>query len=171
MDIDLDAIKRRTRLASSAPWGNQTTGLGTVGGVGYWIARDVSTSDREFIVHAREDVPALVKEVESLRAKLTAIGALEPEVMDTWGVVRFTSEQTDLIGELTAEFRPDEQPVRHPSHKWGSVAEDVVYSYHCEACQICACHSPELAAAECPGEVVPDYSPPQRRTVTARKFL
>ena len=46
---------------------------------------------------------------------LTKIADIEPEVIDSWGVVQFTVAQTNAIGHLVAEFRSDEREARAAS--------------------------------------------------------
>ena len=69
---DLDAIRARAEAATEGPWeaealeGNIVTPTqGTIVEVYSW-----TDADAEFIAHAREDVPALLAEVEQLRAEL-----------------------------------------------------------------------------------------------------
>lgn len=84
--IDLDAIEARATAATNGPWR-----AGSVAAEGkVWCPCDPSpvlgagerclvslslayphTADREFIAHAREDVPALVAEIRRLRTELT----------------------------------------------------------------------------------------------------
>lgn len=75
MSLDIEAIKKRMNAATPPPWrlGEQT----------YWDPNIVHSpprepyegtfvriEDAEFIAHARLDVPALVREVERLRAAI-----------------------------------------------------------------------------------------------------
>ncbi len=64
---DLDAIEARTAAATPGPWTAQ----------GYpYIAGPMK--DRRFIAHARTDVPAMAREIRSLRANaLALVGACE----------------------------------------------------------------------------------------------
>jgi hypothetical protein len=82
--LDLDAIRARADAATPGPWMHAThtgrkDGVSLVGqiskrGTGQAVAvladSDVRqrAKDAEFVAHAREDVPALVAEVERLRA-------------------------------------------------------------------------------------------------------
>lgn len=84
MTVDLDAIRARADAASPYPWlaatdNGRKNGIGIVGqlskrGTGQAIAvfagpnSSQRNADAEFTAHAREDVPALVAEVERLRA-------------------------------------------------------------------------------------------------------
>lgn len=80
--LDLAPIKARTEAATDAPWhpvdlrhqrGGQIRIFPKRGG---WIIANVLAkgdnpdADAEFVAHAREDIPALIAEVESLRAIL-----------------------------------------------------------------------------------------------------
>lgn len=91
-EINIEAIRQRTEAACPGPWqkynGNEGTEyapLWAVANDAYhnppanedepWIAVDVHTgieADAEFIAHARQDIPALIAEVERLRARLAA---------------------------------------------------------------------------------------------------
>ncbi len=47
-------------------------------------------------------------ELETAYAILNAIGKIDPEVIDTWGDVRFTSGQTNNIGHMVLPYRDDD---------------------------------------------------------------
>ena len=93
-DLDLEAIRARADAATAGPWRHVETGYGEsvevddgMDGAQLFIETNGITyawngNNAEFITHAREDVPALVDEVESLRAKLTAVEALTGPVLD-----------------------------------------------------------------------------------------
>lgn len=89
--LDLEAIKKRAEAATPGPWffdANGDFGISTkADAAGSWtvivcgmldehdqIFEDtypIGTSfDGEFIAHAREDIPALIAEVERLQAKV-----------------------------------------------------------------------------------------------------
>ena len=88
--LDLDAIEARVNAATPGPWwveqvgdfGDKSAVIECVRWRGYLntlhLGEDTPTA--EFIAHAREDVPALVAEVRSLRAKVAAVEAVE----DSW---------------------------------------------------------------------------------------
>lgn len=76
----LDAIQRRVDSATSGPWGCYGDGAHEVFNAGEYSDGDPGEviaavidkrSDAVFIAEAREDVPALLAEVERLRARLT----------------------------------------------------------------------------------------------------
>jgi hypothetical protein len=83
MTLDLDAIRARADAASPYPWlaatdNGRKNGIGIVGqlskrGTGQAIAvfaepnSTQRNADAEFTAHAREDIPALIAEVERLR--------------------------------------------------------------------------------------------------------
>jgi len=84
--IDLNALKARLAGATAGPWYMQPNDL-----IGGWCVRTVDTppsegpgevasfireEDAVFMAHARVDLPALVAEIEQLRAKIKALHAL-----------------------------------------------------------------------------------------------
>lgn len=86
--IDLNAIKARLAAATDGPWYLQPNDL-----IGGWCVRTVDTppsegpgevadfireEDAALIAHARADLPALVAEVEHLRATVSALRASVP---------------------------------------------------------------------------------------------
>jgi hypothetical protein len=86
-EIDLDAIRRRVPDVYTGPWTVQT---GDPGDDNWYVAYatdnplaglvatvpDYGANLAEFIAHAREDVPALIAEVERLRTALAAVESL-----------------------------------------------------------------------------------------------
>lgn len=74
-DQDLDRLEALANAATKGPWtliggGEYVTGVGVV------VAPDdggVTPEDAEFIAHARTDVPALIAEVERLRAQIERV--------------------------------------------------------------------------------------------------
>ena len=91
-ELDLDAIRARAEAATPGPWEPDTSVRGdcvvwgpdgqfllTQQAEPHWlpdangaprqVAFDVDRRDCEFIAHAREDIPALLAEIERLRAK------------------------------------------------------------------------------------------------------
>ena len=74
----LNAIKERAAKATPGPWyHNRHNEITTPNGAR--LAQTVTGLDAEFIATAREDVPALVAEVERLRAELADIIAVATE--------------------------------------------------------------------------------------------
>ena len=78
---DLDAIQARVDAAQPGPWTlHGTSTLYMNGHAAFFLRRDGKPgqiltlsgfpADAEFIAHAREDVPALLAEVERLQAEL-----------------------------------------------------------------------------------------------------
>ena len=66
----LNEIKERAEKATSGPWDMQddlfvVEGDGLI--LGDMVAKATSEADAKFIAHAREDIPALVAEVERLQ--------------------------------------------------------------------------------------------------------
>lgn len=94
MTLDLDPIKAREAAATPGPWGESpkqpdavislapgATRRGTFdydyGGA--FIGESMLRADRAFVCAARTDVPALLAEVERLRAQLAACPVDHPE--------------------------------------------------------------------------------------------
>jgi|GEM_PF-6349123 len=72
-DLDLKAIKERCEAATGGEWhpgDDDYTIISVIDGVQYVICERVDRGDADFIAHAREDVPALVAEIERLRDEL-----------------------------------------------------------------------------------------------------
>lgn len=75
--LDLEAIKARCEAATPGPWVN-TGGRfpkingGPIGGCDVATLFFADGADAAFIAHAREDVPALVAEVERLQKAVAA---------------------------------------------------------------------------------------------------
>jgi hypothetical protein len=77
--VDVDAVRSRLNAADQQSWyrhgADVRTGAGTVvflgrdGGAG---VREQADRDAELVVHCREDLRALIEEVEALRAVLAA---------------------------------------------------------------------------------------------------
>ena len=73
MSVDLKAIKTRYEAATPGPWVPEHYSLDdweiipVARGQDYGIC---GQSDAEFIAHAREDIPALIVEIERLRDAL-----------------------------------------------------------------------------------------------------
>lgn len=99
-DEQLAAIEQRVLAASPAPWtqedwsgrlrdaNNQSLCAADSEGTDAGLLRD---KDRDFVIGAREDVPALLAEVRRLRAERDEVEALLPAVL------RFVKKET---GEL-----------------------------------------------------------------------
>ena len=81
MSIDLEAINARTLAASPGPWIRERSGVIIEIQSGRFIAAEdgiedpfyAGEPDGEFVAHAREDVPALVAEVERLQKIIAGI--------------------------------------------------------------------------------------------------
>lgn len=78
MALDLDAIKKRLAVASPGPWIWCLYDLESTDSTGHShiLLSDknefnrIKESNRHFISHSRQDIPALIEEVESLRAEV-----------------------------------------------------------------------------------------------------
>lgn len=76
----LNAIKERAAKATPGPWESDCFGVGVAPyGSESDLAHVNDWDDATFIAHAREDVSALVAEVERLRAELEDIFAVATE--------------------------------------------------------------------------------------------
>jgi hypothetical protein len=75
---DLLKIEARVKAATAAPWstGSIPWQVWFDGGHGKICRIESTAEDRDFIAHARQDVPALIGEVRRLKAEL--IKAYEP---------------------------------------------------------------------------------------------
>lgn len=72
MSIDLDAIRRRADTATPGPWTPQDWGVNNASKE-ITIASFIETEeDTQFIAHAREDIPALLAEIDRLTEQLSA---------------------------------------------------------------------------------------------------
>ncbi len=69
MTLDLEAIKRRVEAATPGPWEEHPDGSLMSDAVpgGARVADVMQPEDNLFLAHAREDVPALLDKVETLR--------------------------------------------------------------------------------------------------------
>jgi hypothetical protein len=70
--LALAAIKARVEAASVGPWTAHPDGLVWAPRLGDPVSASTEPADAEFIAAARQDVPALIAEVERLRAQLAA---------------------------------------------------------------------------------------------------
>lgn len=75
MTVDLNAIKKRAEAATNGPWcakygyGEEAEVTTGVSFSSRGIATTSRTADATFIANARQDVPALIAEVERLRTQ------------------------------------------------------------------------------------------------------
>lgn len=88
-DEELNEIECRIQAASSGPWFSYVVGrdawavstcieLGTCNELGLCYEIELiggTIADQDFIANARQDVPRLLREVRTLRARLQALGA------------------------------------------------------------------------------------------------
>ena len=93
MNADIKAIKERCDKATPGPWEWNDDDI-LCAPAPYYLAMkpfyDDDTGeiticsfqdDRDFIAHAREDIPALIAEIESLREQITKYQRREQELM------------------------------------------------------------------------------------------
>lgn len=83
-DEQLVAIRQRTEAATPGPWTYDVWPGGVYGGENYssLVACDGDEADMLFIAHAREDVGALLDEVERLR-KIARVVA-QTSLLEVW---------------------------------------------------------------------------------------
>ena len=98
MDLDLDEIRRATEAATEGPWSSRNAYDGNnPHKATYWDVCDAdepigqfwwdhAEADAAFIAGARQWVPALVAEVERLRAALVKYGWHIGDCPQRWGV-------------------------------------------------------------------------------------
>jgi hypothetical protein len=116
--LDLEPIKTRVFLATSGPWtqyGQQITHAVNGRMAGGWtrvIGGDLDGQhvfrkagvlrfyDAEFIAHAREDIPALIAEVERLRAALKEA----PHAPDVEALAQLEAIAAVLDGQAVSDF-------------------------------------------------------------------
>lgn len=86
--LDLEVIKQRTEDATDGPWRftpevlgiKSTTVMAGEEQVGYFSVGQAQPHDAEFIAHARQDLPALVAEVERLQGVVERVRELHRAV-------------------------------------------------------------------------------------------
>ena len=86
--LDLKAIRKRCEAASEGPWEWHGDVLSAKNACGealsiyhetkgydsYFVELDCEQKDRDFIAHARTDIPALIADIEWLREELHEVG-------------------------------------------------------------------------------------------------
>ncbi len=128
MTLDLDAIKKRCEVATKEPWelrhsGNTISIRGPEGftqvEVGVLFHGDQSKEDAQFIVHARSDTPALIKEVELERAENAVLVEIIEGLTLTPGVTTYIG--LDAYGDAYCRYCNCRQPHELKYHKEGCV--------------------------------------------------
>lgn len=106
----LEAIRKRAEKATEGPWNYYFTHGISVKSESKEILDDevgvIRYTDAEFIAHAREDIPALLAEVERLKAQLSEAESLLSEAHDMLDNVH--CYDTELYGEITKYFYGEE---------------------------------------------------------------
>lgn len=103
----LNAIKERVAKATFGPWeyDNEERGIWNSGGFNYLGTVTLSHIDAEFIANAREDVPALVAEVERLQAVYKeAVEAVDWRIKLISQLTEQSAKYLDEIERLRAEL-------------------------------------------------------------------
>ena len=126
----LAEIRVRERAASKGPWwtdrlaeSDGSESIGVDAGDDHWIVpcQDLDPADAEFIAHARADVPALLDEVDGLRAqrerRRTRLVALQNDALNIRGALSPMGEDRKVPFPLG--------PTLLPAVEWliGRVAE------------------------------------------------
>jgi len=127
-DERIAEIRGREKVASDGPWGQM---MGWDGGVDYgtWV-NDVlakngvticsftplknNEANADFVVHAREDIPALLDEVERLRAeneRLKEIAWNGIQLMDK-AVIREAASEIDMVREKVLRHAMEQEKRR-----------------------------------------------------------
>lgn len=99
----LNAIKERVAKVSAGEWecryiGHSRPQYSVVNEEEY-VAHIYDVNDAEFIAYAREDVPALVAEVERLRQALEKVMEVEAPIMEGWETPAYKIAREALGGE------------------------------------------------------------------------
>lgn len=97
----LNAIKERVAKATSGPWeyDNEERGIWNNGGFNYLGTVTLSHIDADFIANAREDMPALIAEIERLRKAIEQIIEAEAPNMEGWETEVYKIAREALGGE------------------------------------------------------------------------
>lgn len=98
-----NAIKERVTKAEEGTWylGKKSpNGLNNIGVKGCMIGQVFDDGDAVFIAHAREDVPALIAEVERLREALEQVMETEAPIMEGWETSTYKIARQALGGEV-----------------------------------------------------------------------
>lgn len=118
--LDLDAIQKRADAATAGSWwtGMKDGFSYTVEGPeadSHPVAQRLIRPDAEFIVHAREDVPALVA---ALRSRDAEVAELKAKIANAWPKSEWgIASDVDHIGSATS-WGVDEAGARHRASKY-----------------------------------------------------
>lgn len=105
-DIDIDAIRARAEAATPGPWADHDGPL-----LEDVVAYIYSDADEAFIAHAREDVPALLAEVERLGiGALRAAEAERDRLRAQVQAVRALADGADDRDDVEAYWHTDTWP-------------------------------------------------------------
>jgi hypothetical protein len=136
--VDIDAIRARANAATKGPWetAHDDTHVGgpVIDGDWDWIIGDLQIDDGQdqedyrgkrlkenciFVAHARQDIPALCDEVESLRAEVKNLKASIPPPHLVW-VTRKELADYESLRERVKEL---EEIGDHYQFKWATLKE------------------------------------------------
>lgn len=110
----LNEIKVRAGAATNGPWRVERSNCGslhpkfiTTDSIILDGFRPWSDADAEFIAHSRQDVPALVAEVERLRHRIEILETMISRVHDEWKFICETEDRLriGICGLSKDEFR------------------------------------------------------------------
>jgi hypothetical protein len=108
--LDLEPIKARCAAATPGGWRATRDALLMASGDGPLVPMDGwPRADREFVAHARDDVPALLAEVEQLRAQLDR---LRTDLDDIWQAHAAACAHLDEVQQATATLRAEKAQLR-----------------------------------------------------------
>jgi hypothetical protein len=108
--LDLEPIKARCAAATPGGWRATRDALLMGGGDGPLVPVDGwPRADREFVAHARDDVPALVAEVERLRVD---VDRLRTDLDDVWQAHAAACAHLDDVQQATATLRAEKADLR-----------------------------------------------------------
>lgn len=136
MSIDLEAIEARLKAATPGPWINRPEKSFNVQSVNKNIASCFRTENADFIAHSREDIPALLAEVERLNAELYPEKELEEQRAKRWEAEKRLLQKTrEQLASVTAER--------------DAAIADINLLEDCSVCKHHDCDSCDLAGTEC----------------------
>jgi CO dehydrogenase/acetyl-CoA synthase alpha subunit len=96
-DTRLAEIKARVEAASKGPWKVCEDYSDVLDGDGHQIISHFHDADGQFTAHARQDVPALLAEVEHLKAELAKHVGQEPTVAEEMAYLRRCLDAVDAL--------------------------------------------------------------------------
>jgi hypothetical protein len=102
MTIDIDAIRQRLAATSIGPWQAYPDGLVWPPRLGDPVSASTELADAEFIAHARQDIPALLAEIERLNQQ-AEIRERSLRAVNT-GLAKQRADLADKLHKANAEI-------------------------------------------------------------------